>query len=73
MLTFSTAQTSWLLFASAIFLGIEGIQFVLSNLQLGNLVVEFRSVCITLISGSHDSSSLTFLLVKIIYDGGGDF
>jgi len=61
-----TAQTSWLLFPASICLAVGGLQMLVSNLQLGNLSKSCKSIIITLMTGSFDSSALTFLLIKIL-------
>jgi len=43
---------------------------LISNVQLGNLSESGKSIVITLMNGAYDSSALTFVLIKILYDSG---
>lgn len=42
----------------------------MTNIQVGNLFGEKRSTVITIYSGAFDSSSIIFLIVKVLYEAG---
>ena len=70
LLSFSSADSSLLLFPAMCGFSIGGILLLVTNMQLGNLFIRFKSSIITLMNGSLDSSSVVFLLVKLAYDHG---
>ena len=68
MLSFSTVETSLLLFPAMCGFSVGGILLLVTNMQLGNLYPKIKSSIITLMNGSLDSSSVVFLLVKLAYN-----
>ncbi|XP_069765950.1 equilibrative nucleobase transporter 1-like isoform X2 [Narcine bancroftii] len=70
MIAFSDAATAYILFPALCCTAIGGIIFLITNLQIGNLFGEHRSTVITLYNGAFDSSSITFLIVKVLYEAG---
>ncbi|KAM5141134.1 equilibrative nucleobase transporter 1 isoform 1-T3 [Mantella aurantiaca] len=66
----STADTGMLLFPALSLLSTGGIIFILTNMQVGNLFGAQRSTIITLYNGAFDSSSVIFLIVKVLYQNG---
>ncbi|XP_072420731.1 equilibrative nucleobase transporter 1-like [Chiloscyllium punctatum] len=70
MIAFSHADTAVLLFPAVCLLAVGGILFLLTNMQVGNLFGRRRSTVITLYNGAFDSSSIVFLVVKVVYEAG---
>ncbi|XP_075698351.1 equilibrative nucleobase transporter 1 [Rhinoderma darwinii] len=70
LIAFSTADTAVLLFPALTLLAIGGIFLILTNMQVGNLFGSGRSTIITLYNGAFDSSSVIFLVVKVLYQNG---
>ncbi|XP_074504869.1 equilibrative nucleobase transporter 1-like [Sebastes fasciatus] len=70
MLAFSTAALSNLLFPALSLLAAGGNFFLLTNMQIGNLFGSRRSTVITLYNGAVDSSSVIFLVIKVLYEAG---
>ncbi|KAM8924644.1 equilibrative nucleobase transporter 1 [Pelodytes ibericus] len=66
----SSAHTAVLLFPALSLLSIGGILFILTNMQVGNLFGSQRSTIITFYNGAFDSSSVIFLVVKVLYQHG---
>ncbi|XP_036621274.1 solute carrier family 43 member 3 [Trichosurus vulpecula] len=66
----SSAGTALMLFAAFPMLAVGGSLFLLTNLQVGNLFGKHRSTIITLYNGAFDSSSATFLIIKLLYEQG---
>ncbi|XP_077349314.1 equilibrative nucleobase transporter 1 isoform X1 [Lithobates pipiens] len=66
----STAETAVLLFLALPLLALGGMTFILTNMQVGNLFGAQRSTIITLYNGAFDSSSVIFLIVKVLYQDG---
>ena len=73
LVSFSSVETSLLLFPAMCGFSVGGILLLVTNMQLGNLYPRFKSSIITLMNGSLDSSSVVFLLVKLAYDNGYSF
>ncbi|NXP67822.1 S43A3 protein, partial [Chloropsis cyanopogon] len=59
-----------LLFPAMSMLSVGGILLILTNMQVGNLFGNYRSIIITLYNGAFDSSSAIFLIVKLLYEHG---
>jgi len=70
LLSGMTVKTPWLLFPAMTFIAVGGKQMLISNMQLGNLSESGKSIVISLMNGAFDSSALTFVLIKILYDSG---
>ncbi|XP_077107291.1 equilibrative nucleobase transporter 1 isoform X1 [Ranitomeya variabilis] len=70
LIALSTEDTAVLLFPALTFLAIGGILLILTNMQVGNLFGSQRSTIITLYNGAFDSSSVIFLVVKVLYQNG---
>lgn len=70
LIAFSTADTAVILFPALSLLATGGILFILTNMQVGNLFGSQRSTIITLYNGAFDSSSVIFLVVKVLYQNG---
>ncbi|KAJ8382413.1 hypothetical protein SKAU_G00031910 [Synaphobranchus kaupii] len=70
LIGFSHSETSLLLFPSLSFIAVGGILLLVTNMQVGNLFGAHRSTIITLYNGAFDSSSIIFLIVKVLSEGG---
>ncbi|KAL1023639.1 hypothetical protein UPYG_G00043860 [Umbra pygmaea] len=70
MVAFSNAALSMLLFPAMSLITVGGILFLITNIQVGNLFGSHRSTIITLYNGAFDSSSIIFLIFKVLYEGG---
>ncbi|KAM9324862.1 equilibrative nucleobase transporter 1 [Gastrophryne carolinensis] len=70
LVAFSTADTAVLLFPALSMMASGGIIFIMTNMQVGNLFGSQRSTIITLFNGAFDSSSVIFLIFKILYENG---
>uniref|UniRef100_A0A803VW31 Solute carrier family 43 member 3 n=1 Tax=Ficedula albicollis TaxID=59894 RepID=A0A803VW31_FICAL len=70
LVAFSTPETAVLLFPAMSMLSVGGILLILTNMQVGNLFGNYRSIIITLYNGAFDSSSAIFLIVKLLYERG---
>ncbi|KAG7462076.1 hypothetical protein MATL_G00198620 [Megalops atlanticus] len=70
LIAFSNAATSLLLFPALSFIAVGGILLLITNMQVGNLFGSHRSTIITLYNGAFDSSSVIFLIVKVLSEGG---
>ncbi|XP_041790136.1 solute carrier family 43 member 3a [Chelmon rostratus] len=70
LLAFSSPAFSELLFPALCCICVGGILLLLTNMQVGNLFPAHRSTIITLYNGAFDSSSVVFLLVKVLYEQG---
>uniref|UniRef100_A0A8C3UQJ7 Solute carrier family 43 member 3 n=1 Tax=Catharus ustulatus TaxID=91951 RepID=A0A8C3UQJ7_CATUS len=70
LIAFSTPETAVLLFPAMSMLSVGGMLLILTNMQVGNLFGNYRSIIITLYNGAFDSSSAIFLIVKLLYEHG---
>ncbi|NWR81462.1 S43A3 protein, partial [Centropus unirufus] len=70
LVAFSTPALALLLFPAMSMLSVGGILLILTNMQVGNLFGKHRSIIITLYNGAFDSSSATFLIIKVLYERG---
>ncbi|NXB39477.1 S43A3 protein, partial [Eulacestoma nigropectus] len=70
LVAFSTPEMAVLLFPAMSMLSVGGILLILTNMQVGNLFGNYRSILITLYNGAFDSSSSVFLIVKLLYEHG---
>ncbi|XP_023803869.1 solute carrier family 43 member 3 isoform X1 [Cyanistes caeruleus] len=70
LVAFSTPEMAVLLFPAMSMLSVGGILLILTNMQVGNLFGNYRSIIITLYNGAFDSSSAIFLIVKLLYERG---
>lgn len=68
LVAFSTPEMAVLLFPAMSMLSVGGIFLILTNMQVGNLFGNYRSILITLYNGAFDSSSAIFLIVKLLYE-----
>jgi len=62
--------SSWILYPGTLLIAVAGIMVLITNMQLANLFVNTRSTVLTLLNGVYDSSSCTFMVMKILYDLG---
>ncbi|XP_063814624.1 equilibrative nucleobase transporter 1 [Pseudophryne corroboree] len=70
LIALSKPDTAVLLFPALSFLATGGILFLMTNMQVGNLFGSQRSTIITFYNGAFDSSSVIFLVVKVLYQNG---
>ncbi|XP_040002628.1 LOW QUALITY PROTEIN: solute carrier family 43 member 3a [Xiphias gladius] len=70
LVAFSSAAFSELLFPALSCIAVGGILLLLTNMQVGNLFAVHRSTVITLYNGAFDSSSVVFLIIKVLYEQG---
>ncbi|XP_055034807.2 solute carrier family 43 member 3b isoform X1 [Misgurnus anguillicaudatus] len=70
LIAFSSPATSILLFPALSCIVVGGVEFLLTNMQVGNLFGTHRSTIITLYNGAFDSSSAVFLIIKLAFEGG---
>ncbi|XP_056096467.1 solute carrier family 43 member 3a isoform X1 [Rhinichthys klamathensis goyatoka] len=70
IVAFSNKVLSVLLFPALSFIAVGGILFLMTNMQVGNLFVTHRSTIITVYNGAFDSSSVIFLIIKVLYEKG---
>uniref|UniRef100_A0A671KFC3 Solute carrier family 43 member 3-like n=1 Tax=Sinocyclocheilus anshuiensis TaxID=1608454 RepID=A0A671KFC3_9TELE len=66
----SSKALSILLFPALSFVAVGGILFLMTNMQVGNLFGSHRSTIITVYNGAFDSSSVIFLIIKVLYERG---
>ena len=59
------AGSAFLLYPSMILLGLGGYYFLMTNMQLGNILPTKRSTIISLYCGAYDSSAFLLLLIKV--------
>ncbi|CAH1794481.1 unnamed protein product [Owenia fusiformis] len=69
-LAFTTTDIPHLIFPGMSLFAMGGMQLYVSNLQIGSMFGKRQSTVVTIYSGSFDTSSVGFLLVKIAYDNG---
>ncbi|NWV31918.1 S43A3 protein, partial [Grantiella picta] len=69
-LTPMSPEMAVLLFPAMSMLSVGGMLLILTNMQVGNLFGNYRSIIITLYNGAFDSSSAVFLIVKLLYEHG---
>ncbi|KAM9278555.1 equilibrative nucleobase transporter 1 isoform 2-T2 [Morus bassanus] len=70
LVAFSTPELAVLLFPAMSMLSVGGILLILTNMQVGNLFGNYRSIIITFYNGAFDSSSAIFLIIKVLYEHG---
>ncbi|XP_072342221.1 equilibrative nucleobase transporter 1-like [Scyliorhinus torazame] len=70
MIALSTAASAALLFPALSLMAIGGIFLLITSIQVANLFQNRRSAIITLYNGAVDSSSVMFLLVKVLHEAG---
>ncbi|KAK7919013.1 hypothetical protein WMY93_010297 [Mugilogobius chulae] len=70
MVAFSTPALSVLLFPALSLMGVGGRMYLMTNMQVGNLFGARRSTVITVYTGAFGSSSLLFLIIKLLYEAG---
>nr|XP_048281736.1 equilibrative nucleobase transporter 1 isoform X2 [Myodes glareolus] len=68
IIAFTSVDTALLLFLAMPMLAVGGILFLITNLQIGNLFGKHRSTIITLYNGAFDSSSVVFLIIKLLHE-----
>lgn len=66
----SNKALSILLFPALSIVAVGGILFLMTNMQVGNLFGYHRSTIITVYNGAFDSSSVIFLIIKVLYERG---
>ncbi|XP_051559998.1 equilibrative nucleobase transporter 1-like [Myxocyprinus asiaticus] len=70
LVALSNEALSILLFPALSFIAVGGILFLMTNMQVGNLFDTHRSTIITVYNGAFDSSSVIFLIIKVLYESG---
>ncbi|KAI2668293.1 Solute carrier family 43 member 3 [Labeo rohita] len=70
IVSLSSKALSFLLFPALSFIAVGGILFLMTNMQVGNLFDSHRSTIITVYNGAFDSSSVIFLIIKVLYERG---
>lgn len=70
LVALSNEALSLLLFPALSFIAVGGILFLMTNMQVGNLFDTHRSTIITIYNGAFDSSSVIFLIIKVLYERG---
>ncbi|XP_072295825.1 equilibrative nucleobase transporter 1-like [Eucyclogobius newberryi] len=70
MVAFSTPALSVLLFPALSLMGVGGRMCLMTNMQVGNLFGARRSTVITVYTGAFGSSSLLFLIIKLLHEAG---
>ncbi|XP_053307161.1 equilibrative nucleobase transporter 1 isoform X2 [Spea bombifrons] len=70
LIALSSADTAILLFPALPLLATGGILLMLTNMQVANLFGKHRSTIITFYNGAFDSSSVIFLIFKVLYQNG---
>ncbi|TRY84715.1 hypothetical protein DNTS_001221 [Danionella cerebrum] len=66
----SNKAFSVMLFPAVSLIAVGGILFLMTNMQVGNLFGAHRSTIITIYNGAFDSSSVIFLIIKVLYEKG---
>lgn len=70
LVALSNQALSILLFPAMSCIAAGGILFLMTNMQVGNLFGSHRSTIITIYNGAFDSSSVIFLIIKVLYERG---
>uniref|UniRef100_A0AAV2MKR2 Solute carrier family 43 member 3 n=1 Tax=Knipowitschia caucasica TaxID=637954 RepID=A0AAV2MKR2_KNICA len=70
MVAFSTPGLSVLIFPALSLMGVGGRMYLMTNMQVGNLFGARRSTVITVYTGAFGSSSLLFLIIKLLHEAG---
>lgn len=70
IVAFSTPALSVLLFPALSLMGVGGRMYLMTNMQVGNLFGARRSTVITVYTGAFGSSSLLFLIIKLLHETG---
>ncbi|XP_051993829.1 solute carrier family 43 member 3a [Xyrauchen texanus] len=70
LVAFSNEALSIMLFPALSFIAVGGILFLMTNMQVGNLFDTHRSTIITVYNGAFDSSSVIFLIIKVLFERG---
>ncbi|KAL0974193.1 hypothetical protein UPYG_G00216950 [Umbra pygmaea] len=70
LVAFSSSALPSLLFPALALISVGGILFLVTNMQIGNLFGSSRSTIITLYNGAFDSSSVLFLIIKLLFEAG---
>ena len=68
VIAFSTPNTSWVLYPSAILLSAGGLGLFVANCQSANLFPKFRGLIINIINACTEASIAMFTIVKIVYE-----
>ncbi|XP_060079465.1 equilibrative nucleobase transporter 1-like [Ylistrum balloti] len=72
-LAFSSPDNPWLVLPGIVFVGVTGVALLVSNfIQIPFLLPRGSSIYIGLLNGCYDSSVLTFMFVKKLYEVGVD-
>ncbi|XP_034411215.1 solute carrier family 43 member 3-like [Cyclopterus lumpus] len=69
MVAFSTPGDSHLLFPAFSFIGLGGLMFLMTNMQVGNLFSSHQTTVTTLYNGAFNSCPL-FLVIKLLHEAG---
>ncbi|XP_069107507.1 equilibrative nucleobase transporter 1-like [Argopecten irradians] len=70
---FASSDYPWLLLPGIVLVGTSGVALLVSNfIQIPLLLQKGSSIYVGLLNGCYDSSVLTFMLVKKLYEGGVD-
>nr|XP_055060828.1 solute carrier family 43 member 3a isoform X1 [Misgurnus anguillicaudatus] len=70
LMALSNKALSLLLFPAMSCIAVGGVLFLMTNMQVGNLFGSHRSTIITIYNGAFDSSSVIFLIMKVLYERG---
>ncbi|XP_033762512.1 solute carrier family 43 member 3-like [Pecten maximus] len=67
---FTSQEIPWLVLPGIVFVGVAGLSLLISNMQVAVLLPKASSVYIGLLSGCYDSSVVTQMAVKALYENG---
>ncbi|XP_060086161.1 equilibrative nucleobase transporter 1-like [Ylistrum balloti] len=67
---FTSPEFPWLVLPGIVFVGVAGISLIISNMQVAVLVPKGSSVYVGLLNGCFDSSVVTQMVVKALYENG---
>ncbi|XP_033761550.1 solute carrier family 43 member 3-like [Pecten maximus] len=67
---FTSPDIPWLVLPGVVFVGVAGTSFLISNMQVAVLLPKGSSVYVGLINGCYDSSVVTQMAVKALYENG---
>ncbi|XP_064623427.1 equilibrative nucleobase transporter 1-like [Lineus longissimus] len=70
MMGFASAEIPVLIFPGLICFGVGGIMFLVTNLQIGNYFDRFQLTVVTIFNSAFDTSSVTLLIFKVLYENG---
>ncbi|XP_078485661.1 equilibrative nucleobase transporter 1-like [Ciona intestinalis] len=70
VMAIATPETADLLFVGVTFIGIGGLNLLVSNIKVAALCPSFRASFVTLYNGSYDSGAIMFFIFKTLHDSG---